>query len=95
MMTLAPDLRDRIKSIIDEKLQDYDVETFEVEVAEDWSGDDSIFVELGYRLTPHEFDPSVIIAVRSAVRSMLLEHGETRFPYIRHRLQDGQKVKAA
>lgn len=94
-MTLASDLRDRIKSIIDEKLRDYDLETFTIEVAEDSAGDDAIFVELGYRLNTREFDPSLIRAVRSAVRSMLLEHGETRFPYIRHRLQEGQKVKAA
>ena len=95
MADLKPELRDRIKTIVDGVLHQYDIEAFDIKVAEDASGDEAIFVDLRYRLSAREFDPGLMGKVRSAVRSMLVDNDELRFPYIRHRLQEGQKVKAA
>jgi hypothetical protein len=95
MNDIRPDLKSGIKTIIDGMLSQYDLETCGIEVAEDASGDDAIFVDLCYRLSPKEFDPTLISDVRSAVREMLIANGEYRFPFIRHHLPDGQKVKAA
>jgi hypothetical protein len=95
MNNLSAKIKRQIASIIDDMLKHYDLETCGVEVAEDASGDEAIFVDLCYKLSPREFDPVIISDVRSAVREMLLANNEIRFPYIRHHLQSGQKVKAA
>jgi hypothetical protein len=95
MTALEQATRTKIEAIIDGMLQQYDLETCGIEVARDSSGDEAIFIDICYRLNAIEFDASAINAVRSAVRSMLIENGEERFPYIRHHLPSGQKVKAA
>ena len=95
MANLSKKLTGEIKSIIDRMLDQYDIEKYALSVAHDATGDEAIFVDLWYRLGVREFDPSVIAAVRSTVSKMLQEHNESRFPYIRHHLPEGQKVKAA
>ena len=95
MTDLKPELRDRIKAIVDGVLHQYDIEALDIKVAEDASGEEAIFVDLRYLLSPREFDPKLMSKVRSSVRSMLVDNDELRFPYIRHHFQDGQKVKAA
>lgn len=95
MAKLKQELRDQIKTIIDGMLKQYDIETVDIAVADDWSGDESIFIDLRYQLSPDAFDPADMGKVRSAVRSMLEENEDLRFPYIRHHLPDGQKVKGA
>jgi hypothetical protein len=92
---LKPELRNQIKTIIDGELHQYDIETLDIKIAEDASGDEAIFVDVRYLLSQREFDPKQMNKVRSAVRSMLVDNNELRFPYIRHHLQDGQKVRAA
>ena len=95
MADLKPELKNQIKAIIDGVLHQYDIETLDIKIAEDASGDEAIFVDVRYLLSQREFDPKQMSKVRSAVRSMLVDNNELRFPYIRHHLQDGQKVKAA
>jgi hypothetical protein len=92
---LKPELRNQIKVIIDGELHQYDIETVDIKIAEDASGDEAIFVDVRYLLSQRAFDPKQMNKVRSAVRSMLVDNNELRFPYIRHHLQDGQKVRAA
>ena len=89
MTDLGPTLRDRIKSVIDGALSDYDIETCDIEVAEDWSGDESIFVNITYRLNSLEVDPAQMTEVQSTIWSMLIENGENRFPYFRHHFAEG------
>ena len=95
MANLSKKLTSEIKSIIDRMLDQYEIEKYAIRVENDASGDEAIFVELWYRLDAREFDPSVIGAVQTAVSRMLQEHDEVRFPYIRHHLPEGQKVKEA
>ena len=92
---LAPKLERKIVGMISDMLQGHDFEIRSIKVDEDWSGDEAIFVELWYRLSTSEFDPELMTRVRSAVRAMLVDNDEDRFPFIRHHLPDGQKVKAA
>lgn len=94
MAAFSKKLISRINSIIEGMLGDYDIESTHIEVAEDASGDEAIFIDLNYRLSAREFDPAVINAVLSAVSTMLIENGEHRFPDIRHHLPRGQKVKS-
>ena len=92
---LSDDLKAKVRAIIDDMLGQYDIEQCRFEVRDDATGDEAIFIDLTYRLNAKEFDGSVINQLRSAVRSVLIDSGDDRFPYIRHRLPEGQKVKAA
>jgi hypothetical protein len=95
MITTAirPAIEKEIRKIIAERLQNYDVESVRIEPREDATGDDAIFIDIRYRLVAREFDPGLNSTVRSAVIESLFAHGETRFPYIRHHLAAGQRLK--
>jgi hypothetical protein len=96
MITTAirPAIEKEIRKIIAEQLTDYDVETVRIEAREDATGDDAIFIDIRYRLVSTEFDPALNSSVRAAVIEHLFAHGETRFPYIRHHLAAGQRLKS-
>jgi hypothetical protein len=93
MTAIRPDVRVAINNIIDDLLRDYKLDTCGIAADEDSSGDDAIFVDLCYALNEREIDPAITTLVRTAIRESLLNLGEVRFPYIRHHLQNGQKVK--
>jgi hypothetical protein len=93
MNAIRPDVRTAITAIVDNLLHDYKLETCGIEAADDATGDAAIFVDLCYELNEPEVDPAITTAVRTAIRESLLMLGEARFPYIRHHLQDGQRVK--
>lgn len=93
MTAIRPEVRAAIQTVVDDLLRDYKLETCGIKADEDSSGDDAIFVDLCYELTEREIDPAITTAVRTAIRERLLKLGESRFPYIRHHLQNGQRVK--
>ena len=92
---LKEELRDRIRVIVDQMLSGYDLESCTIEVRDDSDGNESIFVDLRYRLSPHPYVSTISMRLQSAVSAMLIENGEFRFPYIRHHFAKGQTVKAA
>ena len=95
MKELPLKIKNKILNLVQEILNVYPIETMGFEITDDHSGDEAIFIDIYYRLNPSEFDPAVITRLLSTVRAMLIGEGETRFPYIRHHLENDQKVKAA
>jgi hypothetical protein len=85
----------KIKAVIERMLKHLDIESCAIKVAEDATGDESIFIDLQYRPMAQAFDPAIMASLQSAVSAVLLADKDERFPHIRHHFSRGQKVKAA
>ncbi len=95
MADLSLELRDRVNALIESMLQGHRLDNLTISVCDDAAGDEAIFIDLSYKLSGDEFDPTLINKMRSAVRLLLEQNGDERFPYIWHHLQDGQRLKVA
>ena len=91
--SIGSDVEDALKSVVEKTLAGHAINRFTIQSGEDAGGDEAIFVDLYYNKNEKEFDPELNHTVRSAARAELFRLGEQRFPYIRHHLPAGQRIK--
>ena len=92
---LVPELEQQIRAVIGSILNGYDYEIRGITPGYDWSEDEAIFIELWYKLNQRAFDSELMSSLQSAVLSTMAKYVENRFPYIRHHLHEGQRLKVA
>ena len=90
---IHPEIVQTIKTTIHTMLRDHDLTGIDVEAREDFAGDDSIFIDVHYRLNDVPFDPRTSSDVLLEISDKVYGLGDKRFPYIIHHLVDGQRVK--
>ena len=81
-----------IKQTVRESMEPFGLRDVNVRAGEDHDGDPVIFVEAQYDLSERPIDTDVTAQLISILRGRLWERGETRFPHIRHRFDERQKV---
>jgi hypothetical protein len=81
-----------IKQTVRESMEPFGLRDVNVRAGEDHDGDPVIFVEAQYDLSERPIDTDVTAQLISTLRGRLWERGETRFPHIRHRFDERQKV---
>jgi len=88
-----PELVELIKRTIHETMDPFGLRSVEVRAGEDHDGDPVIFVEAEYDLSETPLELGVTGELASVVRELVWKAGETRFPHIRHKFHEKQKVK--
>lgn len=86
-------LVDLIRRTIHEAMDPFGLRSVEIRSGEDHDGDPAILVEADYDLSQTPLELGVTGKVASAVRELVRSAGETRFPYIRHKFHEKQKVR--
>lgn len=81
-----------VNSVLAERVGDYGFSGATVREDVDHDGDEALFIEARYALTESDIDAGAFYGLTSAVRAALAEAGEDRFPYIRHRFDERQRV---
>jgi hypothetical protein len=92
---LSPELEAEIRTVILSLVDVAEVDRIAIEVREDSTGDEAIYVDVWHRLSPADFDPRLMSRTHHAVLEALRTKDTSRYAYVRHHLQDGQKVKRA
>jgi hypothetical protein len=82
-----------VTEIVRESMHDFGLRDVSVRVGEDHEGEPVLFIEAEYDLTDTPIDTAVTAALTTKVRDKLWAAGETRFPHIRHKFPEAQKVK--
>ena len=91
--TVDDQIRALIERTVRDKMGSFGLNSVNVRAGEDHDGDPVIFVEAIYGLSETPVDLEVTSALATTLRSRLWEHGEVRFPHIRHKFNENQKVK--
>lgn len=91
-MTIAPVVRKVIEETISESMAVYGLRDINIHSGTDHDGDPVLFIEAAYDLTDTPVDPAITASLTSKLRDRLWEHGETRFPHIRHKFDEAQRV---
>ena len=81
-----------IQETVRESMAPFGLKAVDVRTGEDHDGDPVIFVEAQYDLSERPVDPEVTARLTSILRDRLWAEGETRFPHIRHKFDERQKV---
>ena len=82
-----------IRVTVSESMQAFGLRNLSVRAGEDHDGDPALFIEVNYDLTDTPIDTAVTAVLTTKLRDKLWAVGETRFPHIRHRFSEEQKVK--
>jgi hypothetical protein len=82
-----------IRETVQESMQAFGLRNVSVRAGEDHEGESVLFVEAEYGLTDTPIDTAVTAALTTKLRDKLWAAGETRFPHIRHKFPEAQKVK--
>ena len=82
-----------VQETVRESMQPFGLREVSVRAGEDYEGDPVLFVEAEYDLTDTPTDTAVTAALTTKLRDKLWAAGETRFPHIRHKFSESQKVK--
>lgn len=91
--TVNSEIMALIEQTVREMMGPFGLKSVSVRAGEDHDGDPVIFVEAHYGLSETPVDLEVTSALATTLRSRLWEHGEVRFPHIRHKFNENQKVK--
>jgi hypothetical protein len=83
-----------VRETVRESMQAFGLRDVSVRVGEDHDGEPVLFIEAGYDLTDTPIDTTVTAALTTKLRDKLWAAGETRFPHIRHKFPEAQKVKS-
>lgn len=75
-------------------MERYGLRSLNVRAGEDHDGDPVIFVDGEYNFSEMPIDTSVTADLTSILRDRLWAVGEKRFPHIRHKFDERQKVKS-
>jgi hypothetical protein len=85
-----------IERTVRETMGPFGLRGVEVRAGADHDGDPVIFVEAQYDLSERPIDPRLTAKLTSrlttTLRDRLWERGETRFPHVRHKFDERQKV---
>ena len=92
MPTVQPELVELIQQTVRDSMAPFGLKSVTVRAGEDHDGDPVIFVDAAYDLSETPIDSTVTYALNGKVSRLLLEAGEPRFPHIRHRFHELQKV---
>lgn len=82
-----------VRETVRENMQAFGLHDVVVRCGEDHAGEPVLFVEAEYDLTGAQIDTAVTAALTTKMRDKLWAAGETRFPHIRHKFPEAQKVK--
>lgn len=82
-----------VRETVRESMQAFGLRDVSVRVGEDHDGEPVLFIEALYDLTDMPIDTAVTAALTTKLRDKLWEAGETRFPHIRHKFPEAQKIK--
>lgn len=89
---VRPELVEQIKAIMRENMGPFGLNKVEVRPGEDHDGDPVIFIDATYDLSETPIDTEVTCTLNSKMSRLLLDAGEQRFPHIRNRFHELQKV---
>jgi len=92
MTMTAKEIENIVNRVLSERVGTYGFNGASVHVGQDHDGDEALFIEARYAHTDREIDPGAFYGLTSAVRAALAHAGEDRFPYIRHRFDERQRV---
>lgn len=81
-----------IEQTVREAMQPFGLTAVEVRAGEDHDGDPVIYIEAQYEFSERPVNSSVTAKLTTTLRDRLWERGETRFPHVRHRFHERQKV---
>jgi hypothetical protein len=90
--TIDPQIVELVKQTVRESMGPFGLRAVDVHAGEDHDGDPVIFVEVQYDLSDRPIETDVTVALTSILRDRLWDRGEKRFPHIRHRFDERQKV---
>lgn len=90
---VSPEIQTLVERTVRESMEPFGLKLVEVRGGEDHDGDPVIFVEAQYDLSETPIDTTVTANLTSILRDRLWVAGETRFPHIRHKFDERQKVK--
>jgi len=82
-----------IRQTVRTSMKPFGLKTVDVRAGEDHDGDPVIFVEANYDLSETPVDSAVTARLTTILRDRLWDAGETRFPHVRHKFHEQQKVK--
>jgi hypothetical protein len=82
-----------VTEIVRESMLSFGLRDVSVRAGEDHDGEPVLFIEAEYVLSDMPIDTTVTAALTTKLRDKLWAAGETRFPHIRHRFPEAQKVK--
>jgi hypothetical protein len=92
-MAVNDEIDQLVKEIVRESMQVYGLRNVSVRAGEDHEGEAVLFIEAEYDLSDTPIDTTVTAALTTKLRDKLWAAGETRFPHIRHKFPEAQKVK--
>ena len=84
-----------IRQTVRTSMKPFGLKTVDVRAGEDHDGDPVIFIEAQYDLSETPLELGVTGKLASILWDRLLRAGETRFPHVRHKFHEKQKVKPA
>lgn len=82
-----------VRDTIRESMQAFGFRDVSVRAGEDHDGEPVLFIEAGYELSDTPIDTAVTASLTTKLRDKLWGAGETRFPHIRHKFPEAQKIK--
>ena len=90
---IAQELDGAIRKLLSERLSRYGYLTADIGAGLDRDGDPVLTIDAHYRLSQLPIDPDVTFELLTDLVGLVHEHGEERFPHIRHHYHEQQKVK--
>jgi hypothetical protein len=81
-----------IQRVLKERLARIGFQDATIEAAPDHDGDPSLFIYARYKYSRKPIDPSATFGLTTKLRRALEAVGETRFPYVRHKFDERQRV---
>ncbi len=85
-------IQERIRSVLQSRLQDFGFKQLEVTAEEDFEGDQALYIDLYFDLVQPAIDPEPFIFLTTPVREALEALGDHRFPHLRYHFAEQQKV---
>jgi hypothetical protein len=94
VVTVDEKIVELVRQTVRENMQAFGFREVSVRAGEDHDGESVLFIEAEYNLTDTPIDTAVTAALTTKLRDKLWAVGETRFPHIRHKFPEAQKVKS-
>ncbi|HXE89008.1 MAG TPA: hypothetical protein VN524_19645 [Hyphomicrobiaceae bacterium] len=90
---IEPEIVALIERTVRERMGPYALRTIDVRAGEDHDGDPVIYIQVRHDLSETPIDPQVNAKLSFDLWQLLLNAGETRFPHVRPKYHEQQKVK--
>ena len=89
---LPEEIRTAIHDLLWQEAGDYGLHRITARVGEDHDGDPVIWIDADYKAKGKPIDPKVFASLGLKLRDKLWGMGESRFPHIRNRFSEKQKI---